>query len=64
MTVESPGPDTGDPRDLIEAGARSLFSEGGLRRFEQANAVALRIGSRLTDNSRFTLSDHAENTPC
>ena len=34
MAVESPGPDTSDPRDLIEAGGRSLFCKSGLRRFE------------------------------
>ena len=33
MAVESPGPDTSGARDLIEAGAGSLFSESGLRRF-------------------------------
>ena len=63
MAVESPGPDTSDPRDLIEAGAGSLFCESGLRRFEQADAVALGIGSRLTDSSGFVLIGHAENTP-
>jgi hypothetical protein len=62
MAVESPGPDTGDPRDLIETGGRSLFCEGGLRGFEQTDAVALRIGSRLTDSSEFALIGHAENT--
>jgi hypothetical protein len=63
MAVESPGPDTGDPRDLIKAGARSLFCESGLRRFEQADPVALRIGARLTDSGGFALIGHAENTP-
>ena len=33
MAVESPGPDTRGPRDLIEADAGSLFSKSGLRRF-------------------------------
>jgi hypothetical protein len=33
MAVESPGPDTSGARDLIEAGAGSLLSESGLRRF-------------------------------
>ena len=41
MAVESAGADTGGPRDLIEAGAGALFRESGLRRFEQADAVAL-----------------------
>ena len=63
MAVESPGPDTGDPRDLIKAGAGSLFCESRLRRFEQADAVALRIGSRLADSGGFALIDHAEKTP-
>jgi hypothetical protein len=63
MAVKSPGPDTGGPRDLIEAGAGSLFRESGLRRFEQADAIALRIGSRLTDSSGFALIGHAENAP-
>jgi len=63
MAVEGPGPDTGGPCDLIEAGAGSLFSESGLRRFEQADSVALRIGSRLTDSGGFALIGHAENTP-
>jgi hypothetical protein len=63
MAIESPGSDTGDPRDLIEAGGRSLFCKSGLRRFEQADAVALRIGSRLADSSGFVLIGHAENTP-
>jgi hypothetical protein len=62
MAVESPGPDTSDPRDLIEAGGRSLFCKSGLRRFEQADAVALRIGSRLADSSGFVLIGHVENT--
>jgi hypothetical protein len=47
----------------MEAGPRSLLSEGGLRRFEQADAVALRIGSRLADSSGFTLIDHVEKYP-
>jgi hypothetical protein len=63
MAVKSPGPDTSGARDLIEAGAGSLFCEGSLRRFEQADAVALRIGSRLTDSSGFALIGHAENAP-
>jgi hypothetical protein len=63
MAVESPGPDTSGARDLIEAGAGSLFSESGLRCFEQADAVALRIGSRLTDSDGFVFISHAENSP-
>jgi hypothetical protein len=63
MAVESPGPDTSGARDLIEAGVGSLFCEGGLRRFEQADAVALRVGSRLSDSSGIVLIGHAENTP-
>jgi hypothetical protein len=63
MAVESPGPDTSGARDLIEAGVGSLFSEGGLRDFEQANAVPLRIGARLAGGSGLLLIDHAENTP-
>jgi len=51
MTVERPDPDTGGSRDLIEAGIRSFFGKGGLRLFEEAKAVALRIGSRLADSS-------------
>ena len=63
MAIERPGADAGGPRDLIEAGGRSLFRESGLRRFEQADAVTLRIGSWLADSSWFTLIGHAENTP-
>jgi hypothetical protein len=63
MAVESPGPDAGCPCDLIEAGAGSLFGESSFRRFEQADAVALRIGSRLTDSGGIALIGHAENTP-
>jgi hypothetical protein len=55
MAVEGPGPDTSGPRDLIEAGGRSIFCESGFHRFEQAEAVALRIGSRLTDSGGFAL---------
>ena len=63
MTVESPGPDTRGSRDLIEAGPRPFFSEGGLRGFEQADAVALRIRARLAGSSGLPLIDHVENTP-
>jgi hypothetical protein len=66
MTIESAGPYTRGPRDLIEAGPRSFFSEGGLRRFEQADAVALGIGARFAGGSGLLLLfviDHAENTP-
>jgi hypothetical protein len=64
MAIESPGADTRDPRDLIEAGRRSLFRESGFRRFEQPDAIALGIGSWLADDSWFGLIGHAENTPC
>jgi hypothetical protein len=63
MAVERPGPDTGGPRDFIEAGGGSLFRESGLRRFKQEDAIALRIGSRLPDSGGFALIGHAENTP-
>jgi hypothetical protein len=63
MAIESPGADTRGPRDLIEAGARSLFRESGLRRFEQKDAVTLRIGSWLADGSWFNLIGHAEKYP-
>ena len=62
MAIERPGADTRGPRDLVEAGRRSLFRESGLRRFKQADAVTLRIGSRLADSSGFSLIGHAENT--
>jgi hypothetical protein len=63
MTVESPGPYAGGPRDLVEAGPRPFLGKSGLRGFEQADAVALRIGARLADGCCLPLVDHAENTP-
>ncbi len=64
MAVERSGPNTGDPRDLIEAGAGSLVRESRLRRF-LSSRTRLRSASDMSASRTVVgcaLIGHAKNS--
>ena len=63
MAIESPGPDTRGPRDLIEAGPRPFSAKAAFAVSSKRMRLRCASARGLRTAAAFALIDHAENTP-